>query len=89
MAIDMHESGLREIILASDSVPKHFYEHLRFYMPDLRIYHRYGSMKKWLLGYEQKGNQLTIYLCSNGRCSLPMNSLDQLIKELQKSQPTN
>jgi uncharacterized protein YyaL (SSP411 family) len=85
MAIDMHRSGLREIILASDSVPEHFAEHLMLYMPDLRIYHKYGSMKKWLMGYEQNDDQLTIYLCSNGRCSLPMNSLDQLIKELQKS----
>lgn len=84
MTIDMHRSGLREIILASDSIPEHFAEQLRFYMPDLRVYHKYGSMKKWLMGYEQKDDLLTIYLCSNGRCSMPMNSLDQLIKELQK-----
>jgi len=88
MAIDMQRSGLREVILATESVPEalNAIKHLNSYMPDMRVYHRYGLMKKWLTGYEQGGEQLNVYLCSNGRCSLPMNSIEQLMRELQKTQ---
>jgi len=78
LATDLGRTGLREVIIVNEGKPSWAINELANYMPDLRVYFKSEKMKKYLSEYEQEGNQLTIYLCSNGSCSMPMHSLEEL-----------